>query len=276
MRAPSLMTPLRRAVPVALAALLLAGPAAAMDAPGASGRAQSWAELQTARCMGAIVAAERQHATLPGLLAAIARTESGRPIPPLPGVQPWPWAVNADGAAMYFDSKQAAVAWTRNALDRGARQVDVGCMQINLQAHARSFATLDQAFEPSSNADYAARFLLQLRSDAAGNWYEATGWYHSRTPFRAADYRARVAAIAEGRIPATSLGVPLYLRAIQQGSLRIQLANGGVLRINVNRQPGRRRPMSACKAAAILGDYMPRNARQSCGQAGAGQAGTAG
>ncbi len=261
---------------------LVAMRAAAMDAPGAAGRVPSWAEQQSVRCMGAILEAEQRHSTLPGLLAAISRTESGRPIPPLPGVQPWPWAVNADGAAMYFDSKAAAVAWTRGALDRGVRQVDVGCMQINLQAHPNAFASLDQAFEPGPNADYAGRFLVRLRTDAGGNWYEATGWYHSRTPERAADYRARVAAIADGRIPATSLGVPLYVRAIQQGSLRIALANGGVLRINVNRQPaarGRKR-LSACEVAAVLGDYMARNARAACAPARAGsvtrQAGTAG
>ena len=98
-----------------------------------------------------------------------------------------------------------------------------------------------------------------------GNWYEATGWYHSRTSFRAADYRERVAAIAQGRIPATSLGVPLYVRAIQQGSLRIALANGGVLRINVNRQPGRHKRMSGCEVARVLGDYMARSARAACG-----------
>lgn len=255
---------MRALLPIAL--LMLTWPAVAMDGAGVSGRAASWAERQSAECMSALVAAERRHGTLPGLMAAISRAESGRPIPPLPGVQPWPWAVNADGAAMYFESKAAAVAWTRLALERGVRQVDVGCMQINLQAHPGAFASLEQAFDPGANADYAGRFLLRLRGDAGGNWYEATGWYHSRTPFRAADYRARVAAIADGRVPAASLGVPLYMRAIQQGSLRIALSGGGVLRLNVNRQPsarGRAR-LGACEVAAILGDYMARSARSAC------------
>ena len=110
-------------------------------------------------CVDGIVAAERREGTLPGLLSAIARAESGRPVPPLPGLQPWPWAINADGAAYYFDSKPAAVAWTRLALDRGVRQIDVGCMQINLQSHPRAFASLDQAFDPAANAGYAATFL---------------------------------------------------------------------------------------------------------------------
>lgn len=237
-----------------------------MDGSGASVRAASWAEVESQRCTTAIALAERRHETLPGLLSAIARAESGRPIPPLPGLQPWPWAVNADGAAMYFASKAAAVAWTGLALERGARQLDVGCMQINLQSHPAAFASLDQAFEPASNADYAARFLRLLQADAGGNWYVATGWYHSRTPGLGEAYRQRVAAIADGRIPAVSLGVPLYMRAIQQGSLRIALPGGGVMRINLGRQPSLRpkRARSACEVAAVLGSYMPDRARSAC------------
>ncbi len=226
----------------------------------------SWTEQQSALCTAALAAAEQRHETLPGLLAAVSKAESGRPIPPLPGLQPWPWAVNADGAAFYFDSKPAAVAWVRAALDRGVRQIDVGCTQINLQSHPRAFRSLDDAFDPAANADYAARFLRQLRDDAGSNWYVATGWYHSRTPVLAADYRERVAAIAAGRIPPASLGVPLYMRAIQQGTLRIQLAGGGVMRINLNRQPAARprKRMTACQVAAVLGPYMAANARAAC------------
>ena len=227
----------------------------------------SWEQQQSALCVQAIARAEAAQATPAGLLGAIARAESGRPVPPLAGLQPWPWAVNADGAAMYFESKAAAVAWTSATLAHGAHQVDVGCMQINLQSHPQAFASLDQAFDPASNADYGARFLNQLQADAGGNWYLATGYYHSRTPLLAADYRERVAAIAAGRIPPASLGIPLYMRAIMQGSLRIPLAGGGVLRINVNRQPSARarRRLTACQVAAALGSFMPSNARVSCG-----------
>ena len=247
----------------ALIALMLLWPAAARAIDVATG----WAEQQSAQCVAAIAQAETRHGTAPGLLSAIARAESGRPVPPLPGLQPWPWAINADGAARYFDSKAAAVAWVRQALDRGVRQVDVGCMQINLQSHPAAFRSIDDAFDPAANADYAARFLVRLREDAGGNWFTATGWYHSRTPDLAENYRERVQAIAEGRIPAVSLGVPLYLRAIQQGSLRIPLAGGGFLKINIRRQPSTRGPrrLTACQVAGVLGDYMAANARARCG-----------
>jgi hypothetical protein len=229
----------------------------------------AWDQAQSAQCSAAIAAAEARQGTLPGLLAAIAKAESGRPVPPLAGLQPWPWAINADGAARYFDSKPAAVAWTRLALARGVQQIDVGCMQINLQSHPAAFRDLDEAFDPAANADYAARFLKLLRADAGGNWYVAVGFYHSRTPELASNYRERVAAIAEGRTPPIGLGVPLYVRAIRQGTLRIPLAGGGVLRINLRRQPTLRGPrrLSGCQVAALLGDFMAAPARSRCGQA---------
>ena len=250
-------------------ACALAGPAFAADDHAANppSAAPTWDEAQSAMCTAGVRAAEDKHGTAPGLAAAIAKAESGRPIPPLPGLQPWPWAVNADGAAMYFQSKAAAVTWTRLALARGVGQVDVGCMQINLQSHPGAFHDLDEAFDPAANTDYGARFLRQLRDDANGNWYEAVGFYHSRTPVLASDYRARVAAIAAGRTPPPSLGVPLYMRAIRQGSLRIALAGGGVLRINIRRQPSLRGPrrLSACQVVAVLGSYVAARARARCG-----------
>jgi hypothetical protein len=228
-----------------------------------------WAEQQSAQCSTALAAAEAKHRTLPGLLAAIAKAESGRPIPPMPGLQPWPWAINADGAARYFDSKAAAVAWTRLALARGVSQLDVGCMQVNLQSHPNAFRDLDDAFDPAANTDYAARFLNLLRADAGGNWFTAVGYYHSRTPDLASDYRERVAAIAEGRTPPIGRYLPLYVRAIRQGTLRIALAGGGVLRINVRRQPSLRGPrrLSACQIASVLGDFMAAPARNRCSSA---------
>ena len=228
--------------------------------------AWGWTREQSTLCSTAISAAEARRETLPGLLLAIARAESGRPIPPLPGLQPWPWAVNADGGAYYFDSKDAAVAWVKQAQLRGVGQIDIGCMQINLQSHPQAFSSIEQAFDPVSNADYAARFLTLLRADAGGNWFDAVGYYHSRTPILAADYRARVSAIAQGRTPPAGIGVPLYVRAIQQGTLRIPLAGGGIMRINVRRQPAPRGPkrMTACQIAHVLGDFMPARARARC------------
>lgn len=238
-------------------AALLAPPAAA-EPPDAAA---------SALCLDAIRAAEARHGTPSGLLAAIARTESGRPVQGKPGLQPWPWAINADGQAFYGATKEAALAWARAAVARGVKFMDVGCAQVNLQYHPAAFRDLDEAFDPGLNADYAARFLGNLAGEADGNWHAAVGHYHSRTPTLAAAYRERVAAIAAGRVPPPNAFQPLYVRAIRQGSLRLALAGGGTFIVNVNRQPSRagRQRMSACQVAAVLAPLLSAPARsRSC------------
>lgn len=216
------------------------------------------ATAQSQACKDAVVAAERRWHTPPGLLLAIARSESGRPLPPAKGLQPWPWAIDADGLAMFSDDEASALAWTRARLAAGARFVDVGCLQVNLQMHPGAFASLEEAFDPATNADYAARFLSSLAGELGGNWYKAVGWYHSRTPELADAYRERVAAIAEGRTPPPGAVEPLYLRAVRQGTLHLPLAGGRVLLVRLNRQPTPpwHRRKNACQVAAILGPLL--------------------
>ncbi len=152
--------------------------------------AQNWAS-----CRAAIAAVERQSGgVLPaGLLASIARVESGRRDPGTGRMSPWPWTINAEGVGSFFENKAAAIAAVRDLQARGVRSIDVGCMQINLMHHPNAFASLEQAFDPLANAAYGARFLGQLH-DQSGDWIAATGLYHSATPDLAADYRRLVLA----------------------------------------------------------------------------------
>jgi hypothetical protein len=206
---------------------------------------------QSALCTAAEQSAERQHGTPAGLLEAIAKAETGRPIPPTGMVGPWPWSVNVDGAGIFFASKEQAVAWTRNAMAQGATFTDVGCMQVDLRYHPSAFRSLDEAFDPAANADYAARFLLSLHDMAGGNWYLAAGMYHSRSPVLASLYRERINAVGNGQ-----------QTWVRPEKLRLVLAGGGVMVINVNRQPARRpRHLTACQVAAILGPYLRSTAR---------------
>lgn len=205
----------------------------------------------SALCLSAVAAAEQNQHTPPGLLAVIAKVESGRPTPPDNLLQPWPWTVDADGQGLFFATKAQAVAWTRHALAGGSvTYLDVGCMQIDLRMHPHAFRSLDEAFDPTANAEYGARYLHELHDgDAAGNWYAAIGLYHSHTPQLAEAYRAQVAAVAAGR----------PMPPMPSHTLRLALVGGGILRINVFRQPARvHRVLSACQVAAILGSYLPR------------------
>lgn len=215
----------------------------------------------SALCLAGVAAAEQTHGTPPGLLATIAKVESGR-AGPGGGLAPWPWTIDADGRSLFFQTKDEAVAWVKGPEGQRAKYVDVGCMQIDLPMHPGAFRSVEEAFDPAANTAYAGRFLRDLHDGpAGGNWYVATGMYHSRTPDLAATYREAVAAVAAGRpIPAVGAGTT------RLQFLRLALAGGGQIRINLARQPGRvKRKMSACEIAGVLGPYL-RSPPKGCGK----------
>ena len=145
-------------------------------------------------CRAAIAGAEAGTAIPSRLLSAIAVVESGRRDPATGSVSPWPWTINVEGVGHLYDSKADAIAAVQAFRARGARSIDVGCMQVNLLYHADAFSSLDEAFDPAANARYAARFLLQLYGQA-GSWPRATGAYHSWTPELGDDYARKVLAV---------------------------------------------------------------------------------
>ena len=142
--------------------------------------------------------AEQKYGTPPGLLDAIARAESGRRIAGATTLQPWPWALNVDGRGLYFATREQAIARTRKALEQGSNATDVGCMQVDLQFHPKAFRTLEDAYDPETNADYAARFLVSLYESMGANWFVAAGLYHSRSPDLARLYRDQITAVSAG------------------------------------------------------------------------------
>src|SRR5271165_2208021 len=158
-------------------------------------RAEPLAAVPTpgALCRAAIAAAEHAAAIPPLLMAAIGQVESGRRDPASGVMAPWPWTINAEGEGSFFDTKTQAMAAVRALHARGVQSIDVGCMQVNLMHHPNAFASLDQAFDPTANAAYAARFLNELHAQT-NDWSRAAGLYHSATPGPAAEYQAKVAA----------------------------------------------------------------------------------
>jgi Transglycosylase SLT domain len=154
-------------------------------------------------CRPALAAAEARYGIPAGLLQAIGVVESGRRDQTTGTRQPWPWTINAEGVPHVFDTKEQAVAWVRQAQEGGMRSIDVGCSQVNLKHHPDAFVSLEQAFDPAVNADYAARFLKQLHdTSAGGNWMTAAGYYHSQTPDLAEGYRQMVQAVMARETPA--------------------------------------------------------------------------
>jgi hypothetical protein len=144
-------------------------------------------------CETAVATAEYVSKLPLRLLGAISLTESGRLDPAKGVMRPWPWSINAAGEGQFFATRQDAIAAVRALQGRGVQSVDVGCMQVNLMYHPQAFRSLDDAFDPRSNALYAARFLNALYQQS-NDWSHAIGAYHSETPALSKAYRVLVLA----------------------------------------------------------------------------------
>lgn len=142
-------------------------------------------------CLNAARSAEKREGIPANLLAAIALTESGRFDQETKENFAWPWTVTAQGKGRYFATEAEARAEVEILLSQGVRNIDVGCMQINMHYHWDAFQTLDHAFDPAANAAYAAKFLKSKFKDSR-NWLTAAGQYHSHTPENFRPYRIKV------------------------------------------------------------------------------------
>ena len=142
-------------------------------------------------CAAYIAQAEQALRLPPHLLQAIAKVESGRWNAAQSAISAWPWTVMAEGRGRFLPNKAAAIAEVEALKAKGVRNIDVGCMQINLHFHPRAFENLEQAFDPAQNVAYGATFLSQLRQDSR-SWTRAIGRYHSNTPALSGRYRLKV------------------------------------------------------------------------------------
>ena len=152
------------------------------------------ASVDDARVCGLETQREERAMSIPDrLLHAVSLVESGRWDHDRKASFAWPWTVTAEGEGHFLPSKQAAIAEVSRLKAKGISNIDVGCMQVNLQAHPDAFANLDQAFDPATNVAYGARFLAELHASTA-NWETAGAYYHSQTPSLAAAYKAKLIA----------------------------------------------------------------------------------
>jgi hypothetical protein len=87
---------------------------------------------------------------------------------------------------------------------------------------------LEQAFDPLTNARYAARFLTELNGGRA-DWRQAAGHYHSQTPERAGPYREKVLAAweQEARNAGDSSAEAMALARLRAGWGSVALASAG-------------------------------------------------
>ena len=141
---------------------------------------------------GSRTADQERAGTIPeDLLAAISFAESGRWDDRRGEIVAWPWTITAEGEGRFLATKAAAIAEVRELQHRGIKNIDVGCMQVNLRHHGDAFENLADALDPDSNVAYAAKFLTALH-DETRSWTQAAAYYHSRTPERGDAYKMKV------------------------------------------------------------------------------------
>jgi len=143
-------------------------------------------------CASAILEAEQTHRLPTALLTAISQTESGRWDAGREAISAWPWTVTNGPDGRFFPTKAEAIDHVRNLQARGIRNIDVGCMQINLHHHPDAFEDMETAFDPAANAAYAASFLNGLFK-AHSSWGEAIRRYHSSNAKYNRPYHEKVA-----------------------------------------------------------------------------------
>lgn len=182
------MQPLSLLCAAGLAATLAigaTGPARAMPENSANYRSDSTICRQ-------IVRRTEKKLNLPiGILQAISLAESGRWDKSSRSHFAWPWTVMARGKGVFYPSKAAAIAAVRKHQADGVENIDVGCMQVNLKYHPEAFADLNEAFDPASNARYAADLFTKLRK-ANRSINRAVAHYHSTTRERNIPYTRKV------------------------------------------------------------------------------------
>ena len=89
-----------------------------------------------------------------------------------------PFALNIDGRASSDATLADGLRSFSAARDKGAKLIDVGCMQINYRWHGEHFASVAEMFDPARNVDYAARFLKELKA-REGSWTLAVARYNA-------------------------------------------------------------------------------------------------
>lgn len=195
-------------------------------------------------CDSAAIRASKSSGVPLDVLRAISRAETGRASQS--GLQPWPWTVNMEGAGRWFATQDEARSYVFSHFKSGARSFDVGCFQINYKWHGDAFRSIDDMFDPTLNAQYAAQFLTDLYNEF-GNWPDAAGAYHSRTPKFSTKYAARFKRIRAdlSDAPAVTLARAAGQGRAQDRATRIvgpspltsgQVALGSL--VPITRQPG--------------------------------------
>ncbi|MBY0280833.1 MAG: transglycosylase SLT domain-containing protein [Alphaproteobacteria bacterium] len=127
---------------------------------------------------------EKQYGIPDKLLASIAVVESRNS----------PWAVYALKKSRFFSTKEGAIDYIQKLKAKGVKNINIGCMQINLQSHGRRFKSLNDILPPYHNIAYAAKLMKVLYAQY-GSWEMAVKHYHSSSSIYNVSYKDRVFSV---------------------------------------------------------------------------------
>ncbi|MCP5405702.1 MAG: transglycosylase SLT domain-containing protein [Pseudomonadaceae bacterium] len=85
-----------------------------------------------------------------------------------------------------FSNADDATAYVYGMFAKGHKNMDLGLMQINWRVHGSKLGSVQNAFNPRANLDYAVNYLLEHR--ATRDWWGSVGRYHSGTAYYANKY----------------------------------------------------------------------------------------
>ena len=139
----------------------------AIAAPSGAARAEG-----SLACEREMTRAAAQHGVPLNVLYSVGLTETGHK------GELSPYDMNVDGQAVHSTSLAEAMARFTAAKGRGAKFIDIGCMQINHHFHGAEFRSLSEMFDPVRNVEYAANFLKVLKAQE-GSWTLAVARYNA-------------------------------------------------------------------------------------------------
>lgn len=154
-----------------------------LGAPKGSQQPASSLETST-NCQAIINHFEKLYGIPDKLLASIATVESRNS----------PWAVYALKKSRFFSSQEAAIEYIQKLKAKGVKNINIGCMQINLQSHGRRFKNLTDILPPYHNIAYAAKLMKVLYAQY-GSWEAAVKHYHSSSSLYNVSYKDRVFSV---------------------------------------------------------------------------------
>mgnify|MGYP001801288282 CR=1 FL=1 len=92
----------------------------------------------------------------------------------------WPWTININGNYQFFENKKEAVNFVRQKIQNPNNQINVGCMQINVQNNINKFKSIEELLSPKKNIEFTANFLKNNYS-IMNNWYQVAEDFYKGT-----------------------------------------------------------------------------------------------